>query len=95
MRRAEIDTIAERVLGATLRAAGFEAAKVEEGQNHAGEDALFITVRFRPGSGITPGLATADSIVALRSEFEKVGELRFPYLNYDYPDDPAPFEAVE
>lgn len=94
MRNVELDEIAKRVLSATLSEAGFDGAEVEEGRNHAGEDALFITVRFRPGSGVTPGRATADSLDGLRSEFEKIGEFRFPYLTYDYPDDPAPFDTA-
>lgn len=91
MRSPEVDTITERVLGATLGRAGFESAAVEERPNHADEDALFITVRFRPGSEATPGRLTGEAIGALRDELEKIGERRFPYLIYDYPDSPAPF----
>ena len=95
MRSPEVDAIAERVLGATLGQAGFESAAIEERPNHADEDALFITVRFRPGAEATPGRLTGEAIGALRDALETIGEHRFPYLIYDYPDSPAPFADDE
>ena len=96
MRSSDVDEIAERVLSTTLREAGFESLVIEERQDHSGDDAFYITVTFRPGAGVTRGKVTAEALVTLRDEFEKIGELRFPYLIYNYPDDPPPFaDAAE
>ena len=87
---AQIQALAQSVLARTLREAGFESAKAEAKPDHVDEDAIFVTVRFQPGAGVTRGRTTADALVALRTAFEQVGETRFPYLIYDYPDDPPP-----
>lgn len=87
----EIQLLVTDVLARTMRDAGFESASVEAGPNHADEDALFVTVRFRPGAGVTRGRTTADALVSLRRALESQGEYRFPYLTYAYPDDPPPY----
>ncbi|WP_232627956.1 hypothetical protein [Methylobacterium sp. Leaf118] len=87
----EIQALVEAVLVQTMRDAGFESASVEAKPNHADEDALFVTVRFRSGAGVTSGHTTADALVAMRCALESKGEHRFPYLIYDYPDDPPPY----
>ncbi|MFY9294597.1 MAG: hypothetical protein WAP03_28525 [Methylorubrum rhodinum] len=87
----EIQSLVDEVLARTMRDAGFESASVEARPNHADEDALFVTVRFHPGAGVTRGRVTADALVSLRRALEEHGEHRFPYLTYDYPDDPPPY----
>ena len=87
----DVQTIAQRVLGASLHGAGFDAAHVEARPNSAGEDALFITVRFKPGAGVTGGGVTGEAMVALGHALEAAGEHRFPYLIYAFPDDPPPY----
>lgn len=87
----EVQTIAQRVLGASLSAAGFDGTCVEARPNHAGEDSLFVTVLFKPGAGVTDGGVTGSAMVALAHALEAAGEHRFPYLVYAYPDDPPPY----
>lgn len=87
----EIRALAQRVLCHALGRAGFDEAAVEARPNHADEDSIFVTARFRPGAGVTRGGLTADALVALRKALEDGGEHRFPYLIYEYPDDPPPY----
>ncbi|MEH3118506.1 MAG: hypothetical protein PGN25_13170 [Methylorubrum populi] len=91
MTDAQIEAVVQDVLARIMRGAGFESATVQAKPNHADEDALFVTVRFRSGAGVTSGRTTADALVALRHALEEKGEHRFPYLIYDYPDDPPPY----
>lgn len=90
----EIQARVEEVLVQTMRDAGFESASVEAKPNPADEDALFVTVRFRSGAGVTRGHTTADALVSLRRALESKGEHRFPCLIYDDPDDPPPYADV-
>lgn len=92
MTEGEIRSLVEEVLVRTMRDAGFDSASVEAKHDHADEDALFVTVRFRPGAGVTRGRTTGDALVSLRRALESRGEHRFPYLTYEYPDDP-PLDA--
>ncbi|MEH3145537.1 MAG: hypothetical protein PGN34_09330 [Methylobacterium frigidaeris] len=95
MSDADVTLLADRVLSQVLAGAGFETAHAEARPNHEGEEALFITVRFRPGAGVTSGSVSADAMVTLRDALQSRGDQRFPYLLYDYPDDEPPFEAEE
>jgi hypothetical protein len=83
----QVATIANEVLGAELGAAGFERANVESGYDHDGDPSFYIYVHFKPRSGIAPGDVSGRALLALRQRLLGLGEERFPYLRYRYPDD--------
>ncbi|WP_375409462.1 hypothetical protein [uncultured Methylobacterium sp.] len=83
----EIEAITQDVLRAKLGKAGFEDAEVTTGLDHDGDASLFVTVRFKAKSGVTDGAASSEAHAALRRRLLDLGEDRFPYLRYRYPDD--------
>lgn len=91
MKANEIQILAERVLASTLPGAPFESVTTDLRPNHADEDSIFVTVRYRAGRGGTSAGATADATIALRDALRAAGEERYPYLSYVYPDDPPPY----
>ncbi len=95
MNKKDVKSLADDVLPPLLRTAGLVNTDVEEGQDEEGEDSLFITLHFKPGARSTGGRVLPRAQVALREALEERGDLRFPHFNYDYPDDPAPFDEYE
>ena len=85
--------IANTVLGRALADAGFALAAAVARPDHAGEDALYVTVTFVPDAPTTTGKATTAAMVELIDALKMHGDGRFPYLVYDYPDDERPTEA--
>lgn len=83
----EIEAITKDVLRAKLGNWGFEDAEVAAGLDHDGDASLFVTVRFKPKSGVTDGAASTEAHAALRRRLLGLGEDRFPYMRYRYPDD--------
>lgn len=91
MTESEIRDSVERVLATVLPGAPVESVAVDLRPNHADEDAIFVTVLFRPGVAGTVGRRTAEARFALIDALRQGGEARFPYLTYRYADDPPPF----
>ena len=86
----EVRVLADQVLNETLGSSGFARSTVEAGVDHDGDKALFVTAHFKPRSGVTAGKASLDAMSGLRTSLLDKGEDRFPYLDYDYPDDERP-----
>ena len=85
MTRDKLTEIVEQALREALGPAALDRVEVAEGMDHDGEDALFVTVRYRPGlDPIDP--TKAQGLV--RDRLLAAAEKRFPYMNYIYPDDP-------
>ena len=83
----EIEAVTQDVLRTKLGKSGFEGAEVTIGLDHDGDASLFVTVRFKAKSGVTNGAASSEAHAALRRRLLALGEDRFPYLRYRYPDD--------
>ena len=83
----EIANIADQILGRELGASGFTNADIESGFDHDGDPSLYVTVHFKPRSGVTEGAASTTAHAALRRRLLEEGEERFPYFRYRYPDD--------
>jgi hypothetical protein len=83
----ELRDVANEVLRETLGAHGFEHADVQPAVDHDGEPSLFVTAHFRARAGITDGAASTRALSSLRLRLLDLGEDRFPYIRYDYPDD--------
>ena len=90
---ATVAELANRELGRTLSEAGFDRASVEARPDHLGEDALYVTVRFRLAAPVARGRLMADAMLSLIDALIAQGDVRFPYFIYDYPDDDRPYEA--
>ncbi len=88
----QVRELADQVASRHLAPWGFAGSDVEAKEDHDGDAALFVTLHFREGSRVADGRAYSDTLTGLRQALLKHGEVRFPYLMYDYPDDPAPFE---
>ncbi len=57
------------------------------GYNQSDEPSLFVIAHMKPGSGVTGGKESNAANAALRMALLELGEERFPYLDFDYPDD--------
>ena len=89
----EIKRLADRVALRHLETWGFETAEVEAKPDHDGDAALFVTLHFRPGSQVADGRAYSETLSELRRMLQSGGDMRFPYMIFDYPDDVPPFEG--
>ena len=92
MVEADVKNLADQVASRHLAPWGFAGSDVEAREDHDGDVALFVTLHFRAGSRVADGRAYSDTLTGLRQALLMQGEDRFPYLTYDYPDDPAPFD---
>ncbi len=83
----EITTIADEILTRHLAASGYERVEVRPGYNQSDEPSLFVLAHMKPGSGVTGGKESNAANAALWLALREKGEERFPYLDFDYPDD--------
>ncbi len=83
----EITTIADEILTRYLTASGYERVEVRPGYNQSDEPSLFVVAHMKPGSGVTGGKESNAANAALWLALREKGEERFPYLDFDYPDD--------
>lgn len=83
----EITTIADEILTRYLAASGYERVEVRPGYNQSDEPSLFVVAHMKPGSGVTGGKESNAANAALWLALREKGEERFPYLDFDYPDD--------
>ena len=66
---------------------GFARAAVRFGQDHDGDDALFVRAYLKPDAARPSSEASLQAMVALRSRLLAAGETRRSYLDLDYPTD--------
>jgi hypothetical protein len=83
----EITTIADEILTRNYAGAGYERVEVRLGYNQTDEPSLFVVAPFEPGAGLTGGAEANAANAAIRRVLLEGGEERFPYLDFDYPDD--------
>jgi hypothetical protein len=86
----QISMVANDVLQRILGGVGFTEAQVHTGEDFTGEEAVFVTARFDPGAGVTPGNLAGDAISMLRDTLIQEGDNRFPYLDFQYSGDHDP-----
>lgn len=89
----QIERIAHDILTKSLGPSGFDHAEIEERPDHDDEEALYVTVVFKAGAPVTTGKDSADAMESLVDELRAGGEVRFPYLIFNYPDDERPYEV--
>ena len=85
MTEAPIDVI-DDVLRKTLGPFGFVHAEVRSGEDHAGEQALFIVADLKPGAPLIEGKVSDEALGGLIQALRKRGDQRFPYLHIRHPD---------
>ncbi|TNC15089.1 hypothetical protein FF100_05860 [Methylobacterium terricola] len=85
----EITTIADEILTRYLTASGYARVEVRPGYNQSDEPSLFVVAHMKPGAGVTGGKESNAANAALWLALREKGEERFPYLDFDYPDDEA------
>lgn len=83
----EIRQVANEVLHETLGPHGFESADIRPAPDYDGEPSLYGTAHFKSQAGITSGEASMLALSSLLRRLLDLGEERFPYIRYDYPDD--------
>ncbi|QGM98031.1 hypothetical protein [Methylocystis parvus] len=84
---AAIRTAIEGVASRNLGKESFERVSIREDVDHAGDDALFVDIAMKPANG---RLSSEDSVkmrVEVSNALLSIGETRFPYLTFSYPDD--------
>jgi len=87
---AEVQAIAEEVLGRELKDFGFERAEAESGHDQEGDQAIFVTLVMQPDSAIIPGDRLSHAHVALLTSLMGRDEDRFAHLNFDWPGEEIP-----
>ena len=87
---AQIAGVANEVLQATLGPHGFERAEVADDVDPEGVAAVRVLAHFRPGSQPADGRAVVAALSGLHAQLRALGEERFPFLRYAYPDDEIP-----
>ena len=95
MTQDEIRALADTILRPILGPAGFTSSDVQPRPDHSGEESLYVTVHFGPGSQGASGHTLLVASVALQEALATRGDSRFPYFRYDYPDQIRPFDQDE
>ena len=92
---AQVAEVIDSALRSTLSAWGYAGCDVDARPDHYGDPALFIKAHFDPPAPLPSSRATADAMVALSQKLREIGDERFPFLDYDYPEElPADDEAA-
>ena len=81
----DVQNAVERILREHLADSGLREVDVRAGQDHDGDDILYVDAYFDLQSEVHPerfhGLTTA-----VRGALEPLGEFRFPHLRYHFPE---------
>lgn len=84
----------ETALTKTLVSFGLDHVTLEEGFDHDGEAAVFVTAVLRPGASAIPGEISGSANVAVAQVLEKAGDDRLSYLYIRRPDDERPVDEM-
>lgn len=95
MKLDDVRILTETTLSALLGAHGFDHVHVVAGQDGDDEDALFITAKYKAGSSLPSGSELNRTLAALRSELQKSGEDRFPYLTHRLEGEETQYDAED
>jgi hypothetical protein len=91
MLRKQRETDAERALTQIIRErfepAALAQIKIHPGVDHAGEPALFVSVRLKSGKERLAPDKSVDLQIAMRDALQEINDDRFPYLTFSAPDD--------
>lgn len=85
MTRDKLTETVRQALRDALGATVVDHVDVTEGQDHDGDPALFVTVRYRLGTDTVDQTAALNTV---RDRLLAAGEERFSYIIHVYPDDP-------
>ena len=80
----------EAALRSTLDAIGLDHVKLEDGFDHDGDAALFVTAELMPRTPAIPGEISASASVAVAESLKRAGDQRISYLYLRRPDDERP-----
>jgi|ERR1700691_2892800 hypothetical protein len=80
----------EEALKKPLSSFGLDHVKIQEGFDHDGEAAVFVTAVLRPHAHPIPGEVSASANVAVARVLESAGDERLSYLYIRRPDDERP-----
>jgi hypothetical protein len=80
----------EAALRKTLGSFGLDHVKLEEGFDHDGEAAVFVTAELMPRIPAIPGEISASASVAVAEALKRAGDERLSYLYLRRPDDERP-----
>jgi len=82
----DVQRAVESVLREQLGNSGLQKVKVKAGQDHDGDEILYVDAYFDLQAQVDPerfyGLTTA-----VRRALEPLSEFRFPHLRYHFPED--------
>ena len=80
----------EAALRNTLGSFGLDHVKLDEGFDHDGEAAVFVTAVLMPHVSPIPGEVSASANVAVAQVLKRAGDERLSYLYIRRPDDERP-----
>jgi 3-dehydroquinate synthase class II len=80
----------EKTLRRALGSFGLDHVKIEEGFDHDGEAAVFITAFLPPHAPPMPGEVSGSANVAIAELLKDAGDERLSYLYIRRPDDERP-----
>jgi hypothetical protein len=77
----------EDALRKALGSFGLDHVEIEEGFDHDGEAAVFVTAVLKPDTRLMPGELSASASVAVAQLLERSGDERLSYLYLRRPND--------
>jgi 3-dehydroquinate synthase class II len=80
----------ERILRKALGSFRLDRVKIEEGFDHDGEAAVFVTAFLQPHSPPMPGDVSGSANVVIAQMLKDAGDERLSYLYIRRPDDERP-----
>lgn len=87
MTDAKIKQLIEPVFRQSLEGSGYEAMDVRSGEDHDGDAALFMKIRFGPDAEMLAGAQANALLAQTREVLLEYGEERFPHLDFVFPTD--------
>jgi len=77
--RSAIDRLIEK--------SAIDTVTVDSGEDHIGEQALFVTVRLKSAKSRPSGHASVSLLKAMQDALREIHDERFAYLAFSAPDD--------
>jgi hypothetical protein len=74
----------ERILRENLSRFGFVRARIEPGEDHAGDPAIFVDAEYELSDEPVDSGVTLSSLTTIRSRLLALGEQRFPYIRHHF-----------
>jgi len=80
----------EDALRSVLGSFGLDHVELNEGFDHDGDSAVFVTAVLKPGAPLMPGEISGSANVAVAQVLRRAGDERLSYLYLQRPDDERP-----